>query len=306
VKGSEKTLIAKPISIAKYDPRWPIFFREEAAKIRSFMGKDCVDIHHVGSTSVPGLAAKPIIDMVLVTGDLERAQMHLIGRNLGYRYKGEYNLPLSDLYEKKNECKIYLHVHEVGSSEIALNLMFRDFLRSHRDICKQYESVKIKCSQSSEAGKKVETGITRYNLMKHAIIVKILGKIDVKDLCVRFAAQDEEHEAFERFRLEFCGDIRTLPAETKKFILCQGVEIVGAAALSSMEFAKFSIDFAAAKTGDGFTKLLDVMETWARRRKHAHSLTATAIEAQRGCYVAAGFAPLANGRDGKITFAKNF
>ncbi|MDR1475056.1 MAG: GrpB family protein [Holosporales bacterium] len=69
------------------------------------MGDNVVDIQHVGSTFVLGLSAKPIIDMILVTDDLERARLRLASSYLGYRYKGEYNLPFRDLYGKMERMK---------------------------------------------------------------------------------------------------------------------------------------------------------------------------------------------------------
>ncbi len=105
------------------------------------MKENAVEIHHVGSTSVPFLAAKPIIDIILTTRDLNSARKFLISKELRYRYKSEYNLLLRDLYGKKDEFEIYLHVHRVDSQEIELNLLFRDYLKNHLEARKQYEAI---------------------------------------------------------------------------------------------------------------------------------------------------------------------
>lgn len=300
-----KGAILKPLVIVKYDAGWPKFFHEEAEKMKTFMGDCIVDIQHVGSTSVPGLSAKPIIDMILVTKDLEAAKLRLTSSDLGYRYKGEYNLPLRDLYGKNSGYEVYLHVHQVGSPEIILNLLFRDFLIAHSDARDQYEQVKIMASQSAGASEKVETGITRYNLMKNDMIVSILQKTGFDGLCVRFATQDAEHEAFEQSRLSFFSGIygsdhvESVSQNAKKFVLYKGTEIIGASGLSDLGAGRFSIDFSMAKTREGFLKLLGITEAWTKARMRADSLFAVAQKEQRELYLSSGFIELPSATDAK-------
>lgn len=66
--------MSKSVIIEKYNPQWPVFFEKEAQKIKSVMKENIIEIHHVGSTSVPFLAAKPIIDIILATRDLNSAR----------------------------------------------------------------------------------------------------------------------------------------------------------------------------------------------------------------------------------------
>ncbi|MDR1267581.1 MAG: GrpB family protein [Holosporales bacterium] len=296
----------KPLVIVAYDAEWPRFFHEEAERIKAFMGETVADLHHIGSTSVPGLSAKPIVDMLLVTRDLEEARQHLTSSELGYRYKGEYNLPLRDLYGKSGPCETYLHVHQVGNPEIALNVLFRDFLRDHRDAREHYERAKLAASQSSGAGDKVEAGITQYNLRKNDSIVSILRNTGFDSLCVRFVAQHREHEAFEQFRSEFFeqiggGDLTEVSAESKKFVLYQGTEIIGSAGLSDGGAGRASIDFAISETPEGFLRLLQVIEAWVMLRMQADSLSAVALQEQSALYVSAGFVALQGARgSGKV------
>ena len=180
------TTSEKPLLIVPYNPEWAVFFEQEAQKIKACMGEVCVDVIHVGSTSVEGLSAKPIIDIILVTNNLQQARK-LLTEKLGYRHKGEYNLPLRDLYGKKDKWEIYLHVHLAWNAEIRLNVSFRDYLRSHPDAKKAYETTKIQASQAQGATEKTNTGITRYNLLKNDQIVSILKATGFDGLCVRFA-----------------------------------------------------------------------------------------------------------------------
>lgn len=296
-KEAKKSIVPKSIFISDYNPRWPIFFQEEAAKIKSFMMDDFIDIYHVGSTSVPGLSAKPIIDIILVTNDLEKTKSYLTSSNLLYRYKGEYNLPLRDLYGKQGEYEIYLHVHKKGSPEIKLNLLFSEFLRNNKNIRKKYEAVKINASNTQGSEEKVSTGITQYNLMKNAVIVSILREAGFNELCVRFATQNVECETFSQIRSSFFSDIQLvdnaacLSGETKKFVLYRGSDIIGAACLSDLGLGRFSIDFLLTKDEniDGFFKLLTVIEEWIKERKHDGSLFAIALKEQQELYLSLGF-----------------
>ena len=294
--GLKPACVSKPIVICPYDEGWSAFFDEEAARIRSALGENLVSINHIGSTSVPGLSAKPIVDIIVEVNDLEKAKLLLTGSTLGYRYKGEFNLPFRDLYGKKGKYDVNLHVHRKGSAEVNLNLLFRDFLRTHSDIRAQYEKIKIDSSHSAEANERAETGITKYNLMKNDIIVSILQKTGFDGLCVRFPSQHTENEAFDKLKSDFLSrmGLSDIPASTdiKKFVLYKGTNIVGAAELSDLGLGRFSINFIMSNTKDEFLQLLHVVEEWAIMRKNAHSLLAVALPEQCEFYMSDGFTTL--------------
>src|SRR5580693_8268858 len=129
-----------PVMLAEYDPQWPVLYAREAARIRSVLGDRVLRVEHVGSTSVPGLAAKPIIDILLVLADpadepswlprLEEAGYRLVIREPGWYQHRALKGPGTD---------INLHVHPPDSPEIARHLLFRDWLRTHDDDRAQYE-----------------------------------------------------------------------------------------------------------------------------------------------------------------------
>jgi GrpB-like predicted nucleotidyltransferase (UPF0157 family) len=124
--------MTRKIEIVPYHPAWPSLFAEEETKIKQALGEQCMAVHHIGSTAVPGLCAKPKIDIIAVIQ--ERA---LIIHNLekgGYRYRGEFNIPFHRGFSKRdNTPEINLHVYEEGNPEIELNLLFRDYLRTHAE-----------------------------------------------------------------------------------------------------------------------------------------------------------------------------
>lgn len=92
-------------TVVPYNPSWPCLFEEESQRITKTL--NCIEIHHVGSTSIPGLKAKPVIDMIVVVKDLTQTIEPL--ESLGYKYKGEYNIPFRKYFSKSLPIKAHLH-----------------------------------------------------------------------------------------------------------------------------------------------------------------------------------------------------
>jgi len=120
------------IVLADYDPEWPRLFEREAERIRGVLGAGALRIEHAGSTSVPGLAAKPIVDIVLVLADSadEAAYVPLM-EEAGYVLR----IREPDWFEHRlfngPDTVIGLHVFSAGSPEIERMLLFRDWLRTN-------------------------------------------------------------------------------------------------------------------------------------------------------------------------------
>ena len=132
-----------PIELADYDAEWPTLFQREARRIRAALGGGVVQLEHVGSTSVPGLAAKPLIDIVLVVEDSSKEAAYLPAlEQQGYFLR----LREPDWYQhrvlKGPDTNINLHVFSAGCVEIDRMLTFRDWLRSHVDDRVLYEQTK--------------------------------------------------------------------------------------------------------------------------------------------------------------------
>jgi GrpB-like predicted nucleotidyltransferase (UPF0157 family) len=120
-----------PITLAEYDPGWPRLYAREAARIRAVLGARALRIEHVGSTSVPGLAAKPIIDILLAVADSADEPAYLpslesAGYLLRIREPGWYEHRML----KGPDTDINLHVFSAGAAEIGRMLRFRDRLRA--------------------------------------------------------------------------------------------------------------------------------------------------------------------------------
>ncbi|HUC23866.1 MAG TPA: GrpB family protein [Streptosporangiaceae bacterium] len=120
-----------PITLAEYDRRWPALFDREAARIRAVLSDVAVLVEHVGSTSVPGLAAKPTIDILLAVPDSADEQAYVptleaVGYVLRIREPHWFEHRLF----KGPDTDINLHVFTVGAAEIDRMLLFRDRLRA--------------------------------------------------------------------------------------------------------------------------------------------------------------------------------
>lgn len=127
-----------PISLAEYHPGWPGLFILEARRIQATLGETALRVEHVGSTSVPGLAAKPVIDILLVVPDSADEASYLPAlEGAGYRLRIREPGWFEHRLFKGPDTDINLHVFSTGADEIDRMLRFRDWLRvtgSDRDL----------------------------------------------------------------------------------------------------------------------------------------------------------------------------
>jgi len=141
-----------PVELCQHDPCWAENARREAARLTAAIGEVIVAVHHVGSTAIPGIRAKPILDLMPVVfshPEFENFRSTLEG--LGYAWWGEYGLPgrryctLDDPLTG-SRC-VQLHCYEQGSPEIARHLAFRDYLVARPDLAREYEIEKCRCQK---------------------------------------------------------------------------------------------------------------------------------------------------------------
>ncbi|GLZ28320.1 hypothetical protein Lesp02_05100 [Lentzea sp. NBRC 105346] len=130
------------VDLADYSPGWPSLFVREEARIREVLG-DVVLLEHMGSTSVPGLAAKPIIDIMMVVADAEDEDSYVVPlESAGYRLTIRETDWHGHRLLKGPDTNINLHVFPVGCAQIKRHLQFRDWLRTHDDDRLLYEREK--------------------------------------------------------------------------------------------------------------------------------------------------------------------
>lgn len=170
VTVGEPPKLTGPITIADYDPRWPTLFDREADRIRTALGERVIALEHVGSTSVPGLPAKPVIDIDLIVADSadEAAYVPAL-EDAGYRL----NIREPDWYEHRcfqgPDIKLNLHVFGPGAEEHRRHLIFRDWLREHPEDRRRYAATK------RELARRNWTYMTQYAAAKGDVVLGILA-----------------------------------------------------------------------------------------------------------------------------------
>ena len=130
---------------ANYSPEWSDEFDQEAARLRLLLGNELVCVHHIGSTAVQGLPAKPIIDLLPVVRDIQRIEDQTPKfEEAGYKAWGEYGLPGRRYFTKdRAEYRTHnVHIFQQGNPEIERHLAFCAYLRSHKEIRDEYGDLK--------------------------------------------------------------------------------------------------------------------------------------------------------------------
>jgi len=154
-------LTRRPVVVTSYQPHWVEEFARIAKHIRDLVGPAAIRIDHIGSTAVPGLGAKDVIDIQITVSDLDAADglTHAL-RTAGFRHgitleydlfhrKSETDPELRKLYmrEPEGERRVHVHIRERGRFNQRYALLFRDYLRSTEDVRAEYDLLKRRASQ---------------------------------------------------------------------------------------------------------------------------------------------------------------
>jgi GrpB-like predicted nucleotidyltransferase (UPF0157 family) len=137
------------IIIQSYDRNWPALFEEEKARLAAALGEHATSIQHIGSTSVPGLGAKPIIDIMIAVPSLAEADEFCIQpiTALGYEYVKEFEAetPQRRYFRKQNvegARTHHIHLVRINSDWWVDHLLFRDYLRGNSEVRRAYDALK--------------------------------------------------------------------------------------------------------------------------------------------------------------------
>ena len=164
-----------PVRLAEPDPAWPDRYAREEERIRAALGERAVQIEHAGSTSVPGLAAKPVIDIVLVVADSADEPAYVPAlESAGYRLK----LREPFWHEHRflvDAPTVQIHVFSEGSTEVERMLRFRDRLRSNTADLELYQSTKRELAGRHWAF------VQDYADAKTSVIEEIMARADHDD-----------------------------------------------------------------------------------------------------------------------------
>ena len=131
------------IEVVPYDPCWPAWFAADADELRAALGQSLVALEHFGSTAVPSLAGKPIIDILVApkVWPLPRSEREVLA-HLGYEYLGEAGVPGREYLRRRTAHSTNLAVVPHESPRWRDNLAFRDYLRSHAQAAQAYGETK--------------------------------------------------------------------------------------------------------------------------------------------------------------------
>ncbi|SFT63668.1 GrpB domain, predicted nucleotidyltransferase, UPF0157 family [Pseudovibrio denitrificans] len=142
-------MITRKVKVVDAQARWAEDFQQEQEVLYDLLGDIVEGIHHIGSTSVPDLAAKPIIDILLEVSDIEALETQsakLI--NIGYVAKGEHGIKGRRYFEKGGDDRTHhLHAFKTGDPHVYRHLAFRDYLKAHPEVREKYAHLKKKTAQ---------------------------------------------------------------------------------------------------------------------------------------------------------------
>ena len=139
------------VEVVPHDPNWRSAFESESKQIALALMENVVAIHHIGSTAIPQIHAKPIIDMLVEVKDITKVDTQTSAMEaLGYEAMGEFGISGRRFFRKANEAGIrthHLHGFEVNSAQIERHLAFRDYMITHSEAAQEYSELKRKLAK---------------------------------------------------------------------------------------------------------------------------------------------------------------
>lgn len=160
------------VAVVAYDPSWPEIYAALESKIKNKLGSNLLKIDHVGSTAVPGLTAKAVIDIDVTVADAADEEIYLLAlENLGFRLiVREPRFHGHRLFHYENP-RVNLHIFTQDTPETARHLLFRDWLRQSEDDCLRYANAKLEAVQGCSVD------IAKYHENKKRVVHDIYRKI---------------------------------------------------------------------------------------------------------------------------------
>jgi GrpB-like predicted nucleotidyltransferase (UPF0157 family) len=141
--------------VISYDPNWVELFESEKEKIKSVFSDEVIAIEHIGSTSIPGLASRPIIDIGVLIASHNDADKYIKPlTQLGYEYDQPASSPERLFFRKYGSQKYHLSIaYQDRGSFWKRQILFRNYLREHEDARREYQELKLKLIQEDTTGR---------------------------------------------------------------------------------------------------------------------------------------------------------
>lgn len=165
----ELNLSSRIIEVVEYNPKWNVAFETEKLLLSKAIGSNAVKIDHIGSTSVPGLAAKSVIDILVEVRSLQKLDETNKGiEALGYLIKGENGIS-GRRYFQKGACQRSHHIHAFQTNDLHLrrHIAFKEYLIAHPNVASQYGTIKKIAASKSDNDVNVYMGLKNDFIQKH-------------------------------------------------------------------------------------------------------------------------------------------
>ena len=139
--------MVRRVEVVPYNANWPVKYEEEVKRIKKVLGPEIVASHHIGSTSIPGMSAKPIIDILLEVRNIDRIDNYndeMI--KLGYEPRGELGIPGRRYFSREEPKDVrthHIHSFQTGNIGLTRHPAFRDYMIAHPEDAKEYAELKI-------------------------------------------------------------------------------------------------------------------------------------------------------------------
>ena len=158
--------------VVEYSTEWPRIYQQERLVLQRLLGDEWVRCHHIGSTSVPGLSAKPVVDILIEVRSLASLDsLSEMMKSIGYEPKGEFGIPGRRYFPKGGDQRTHhIHAFAAGDPQIAKYLALRDYLRTSPEAVAEYAAIKRAASLAHE------TDPEGYVAFKHDFVEAMVAK----------------------------------------------------------------------------------------------------------------------------------
>lgn len=136
----------RKVEVVLHNPKWREAFEVESKQVTDALGENIIAIHHIGSTAIPGIYAKPIIDLLVEVQDIIKVDgQSLSMESLGYEVMGEFGIPGRRYFRKNSQEGVrthHIHTFKVGSEQVERHLTFRNYMIAHPEDAQRYSELK--------------------------------------------------------------------------------------------------------------------------------------------------------------------
>lgn len=139
--------MTREVKVVSYDGEWPKLYQIEVTRLQNVLGHEIVSAHHIGSTAIPGMSAKPIIDILLEVRGISKVDEYNDDMmKLGYRPRGELGIPGRRYFSRVEPVEVrthHIHAYQSGNKSIERHLAFRDYMVVHPKDAREYAQLKM-------------------------------------------------------------------------------------------------------------------------------------------------------------------